>query len=160
MRAGRHAALLVMGATLALLVGVEGKSPADARSEPGMAGSTADAVAYQINPGHDGSQPDDSLAPALTRAWMIDFDAPDPTAPQGPVSYPLIVNGKVYVIADSLAQGPILTSIPQPEACCGRTSASPAAAASVTSPSFTMDCSTTRSTGATQAWCTTRSRET
>src|SRR5947208_11530926 len=111
MRAGRHAALLVMGATLALLVGVEGKSPADARSEPGLAGSTADAVAYQINPGHDGSQPDDSLVPALTRAWMIDFDAPDPTAPQGPVSYPLIVNGKVYVIADSLAQGPILTAI-------------------------------------------------
>ena len=42
---------------------------------------------------------------------MIDFDGPDPTAPQGPVSYPLIVNGKVYVIADSLAQGPILTAI-------------------------------------------------
>src|SRR5439155_25627744 len=96
---------------IARLVRVAGKLPAYARSEPGLAWATADAVAYQINPGHDGSQPDDSLMPALTRAWMIDFDAPDPTAPQGPVSYPLIVNGKVYVIADSLAQGPILTAI-------------------------------------------------
>jgi outer membrane protein assembly factor BamB len=49
------------------------------------------AVAYQINVGHSGVQTDLNLNPPFTRKWQV-------TLP-GPMEYPLIANGDVYVTA-------------------------------------------------------------
>lgn len=48
------------------------------------------AVAYQINPAHTGSQ-FDSVSPPLVQRWSRDLG--------GMVSYPLIVGGKIFVVA-------------------------------------------------------------
>ena len=53
---------------------------------------TGDAVAYQIDPMHRGAQAG-TLVPALHLMWM--------TQPMGPVSYPLIANGRVFYIVES-----------------------------------------------------------
>jgi outer membrane protein assembly factor BamB len=47
------------------------------------------AVAYQVDVAHSGVQSDDALAPPFSRRWKV-------TLP-GPVSYPLIAGGYVYV---------------------------------------------------------------
>ena len=48
------------------------------------------AVAYQINPSHTGSQ-SDSVSPPLVQRWSRDLG--------GLVSYPLIAGGKIFVVA-------------------------------------------------------------
>src|SRR6185295_15247395 len=50
------------------------------------------AVAYQIDPAHTGSQ-FDTVSPPLGKRWTRDFG--------GPMSYPLIAGGKVYVTSFS-----------------------------------------------------------
>jgi outer membrane protein assembly factor BamB len=58
-----------------------------AASEPGRAG---EAVAYQINPAHDGSTSfTRGFSPPLTRKWVRDLGSQ--------VSYPVIANGLVFV---------------------------------------------------------------
>lgn len=52
------------------------------------------AVAFQINPAHTGSQ-NDGLTPPLVQRWSRTFD------PFTTVSYPLIVDGKVFVLVDN-----------------------------------------------------------
>ena len=54
--------------------------------------AAAQSVAYQLNPAHDGHMPNAALATPLAEAWAV-------TLP-GPSSYPLIVNGMVFVVAD------------------------------------------------------------
>ncbi|HEY1778627.1 MAG TPA: PQQ-binding-like beta-propeller repeat protein [Solirubrobacteraceae bacterium] len=58
--------------------------------------SSDQAVAYQLDPAHDGYQTDDPITAPLSQAWSD-------TLP-GAVSYPLVVNGVVYVTA-SVASG-------------------------------------------------------
>ncbi|MEA2204993.1 MAG: hypothetical protein QOE77_1769 [Blastocatellia bacterium] len=48
-------------------------------------------MAYQIDPAHTGSQ-SDNLTPPLTQRWSRTFG--------GPISYPLIAEGKVFVVAN------------------------------------------------------------
>jgi outer membrane protein assembly factor BamB len=55
------------------------------------AASTDQAVAYQLDPDHDGYQTSDPLTAPLSQAWSVDLSSP--------VSYPLIVNGTVYATA-------------------------------------------------------------
>jgi len=58
------------------------------------------AVAFQVDVAHSGNQPASTLTPPLTRAWSVDFgDTVDY------VSYPLIVDGRVFVTtsADKVA---------------------------------------------------------
>jgi outer membrane protein assembly factor BamB len=53
-------------------------------------GSSSDlAVAYQVNPAHNGFQADGALAPPLAQRWVATF--------ANPTSYPLIADGKVFV---------------------------------------------------------------
>jgi outer membrane protein assembly factor BamB len=78
----RRAELLVLAA---LLVG----------TPPSAAG--ARAVAYQIDEAHTGYTPA-TLRPPLTRSWAVDLG--------GSLSYPLIVQGKVFVtVSDVTAYG-------------------------------------------------------
>ena len=53
--------------------------------------STDQAVAYQLDPAHDGDQTGSPITAPLTQAWSISLP--------GSISYPLIVNGVVYVTA-------------------------------------------------------------
>lgn len=53
------------------------------------------AVAYQIDPAHTGSQ-SDGLAPPLVQRWSRTFGNSFTT-----ISYPLIVEGKVFVLVDN-----------------------------------------------------------
>jgi subtilisin family serine protease/outer membrane protein assembly factor BamB len=57
--------------------------------------SADNATAYQIDAGHDGDQPNDSMTAPLdsTPKWTVNLP--------GETSYPLIANGVVYVDADS-----------------------------------------------------------
>jgi outer membrane protein assembly factor BamB len=59
----------------------------------GAAAGNGDAVAYQIDPAHSGVQTDVSLAPPYARRWTTSFS--------GPVSYPLIAGGRVFITAES-----------------------------------------------------------
>ena len=52
------------------------------------------AVAYQIDPAHSGSQ-FDTVSPPLTQRWSRDLGS-------GGVSYPLIAGGKVFVVAGTI----------------------------------------------------------
>jgi outer membrane protein assembly factor BamB len=64
------------------------------------------AVAYQLDPAHDGFQSTGPIAAPLSQAWSV-------TLP-GAVSYPLIVNGVVYVTASvSSGYGTTLYAIEQ-----------------------------------------------
>jgi len=47
------------------------------------------AVAYQVDPAHDGASLNDTLVPPLAKRWSVNLGAP--------ISYPLIANGKVFV---------------------------------------------------------------
>ncbi|HVC85701.1 MAG TPA: hypothetical protein VNC12_10670, partial [Solirubrobacteraceae bacterium] len=69
-----------------LLVGFALLAPAVANAT-----STDLAVAYQLDPAHDGNQTGSSITAPLSLAWSV--------ALQGSISYPLIVNGVVYVTA-------------------------------------------------------------
>ncbi len=53
--------------------------------------STDQAVAYQLDPAHDGDQTGNPITAPLSQAWSISLP--------GSISYPLIVNGVVYVTA-------------------------------------------------------------
>jgi outer membrane protein assembly factor BamB len=53
-------------------------------------GGSGQAVAYQINPAHTGSQ-FDTVNPPLSQRWSRDLGSP--------VSYPLIAGGKIFVLA-------------------------------------------------------------
>ena len=55
------------------------------------------AVTYQENAAHSGSQPADPLTLPLRKRWSVDLGAS--------VSYPLIAGGKVYAITDSTLPG-------------------------------------------------------
>jgi outer membrane protein assembly factor BamB len=59
--------------------------------------STDQAVAYQLDPAHDGDQTGNPITAPLSQAWSINLP--------GSISYPLIVNGVVYVTAGSAADG-------------------------------------------------------
>jgi len=82
----------------------------------------ADAsVTHQINPTHSGWQPNDPLTPPLTKKWSIDLG--------GPVSYPLIAAGRVFVTAQPAGNvGPQLYAL---ERATGRTVWGPIALADV-----------------------------
>src|SRR2546421_8947255 len=74
----RVALLLAVASLCALAVG------------PAASASSSDlAVTYQVDVAHSGVQADDQLAPPFSRRWNV-------TLP-GPVSYPLIAGGYVYV---------------------------------------------------------------
>jgi len=75
-----------------LLLGIALLAPSVA-----SATSTDQAVAYQLDPAHDGDQTGNPITAPLSQAWSINL--------QGSISYPLIVNGIVYVTAGSLAYG-------------------------------------------------------
>jgi outer membrane protein assembly factor BamB len=47
------------------------------------------SVAYQVDPAHTGNQPVSKLTPPLTLKWSLDLG--------GTVSYPIVVNGHVFV---------------------------------------------------------------
>lgn len=54
------------------------------------------SVAYQVNPAHTGNQPTSKLKLPLTRAWSIDLVSLG-AAVGAVVSYPLIVDGRIFV---------------------------------------------------------------
>ncbi|HEX8741658.1 MAG TPA: PQQ-binding-like beta-propeller repeat protein [Thermoleophilaceae bacterium] len=59
-------------------------------------GSPLEAVAFRIDIGHSGVSGDDSLIPPLVEVWESDLG--------GPVSYPLIAGGRVFVAVDGGVQ--------------------------------------------------------
>ena len=59
--------------------------------------STDQAVAYQLDPAHDGNQTGSPITAPLSLVWSVKL--------LGSISYPLIVNGVVYVTAGSTANG-------------------------------------------------------
>jgi outer membrane protein assembly factor BamB len=84
---------LAGAAVLALLVAFA--TPAQARSDAVSPGPVQ-AVAYQISVAHDGFSGDTTIKPPLRSRWTHQFT--------GPVSYPLIAEGKVYVtVADNVS---------------------------------------------------------
>jgi outer membrane protein assembly factor BamB len=87
----RHRLALLFALLLALL----GASvvPAVAAPPNPTAGCVTLAVTYQISVSHDGCSSDSTIVPPLTQRWSRDF--------AGPVSYPLIADGRVFVtVAD------------------------------------------------------------
>src|SRR5437868_7109677 len=86
---------------------LNGLGPIPQPPPPTPTAMTDQAVSSQINVGHDGSQPGDALAPTLKRLWEVDF-SPDSYGDRGQVSFPLIVNGRVYVSAFSAGVGTAL----------------------------------------------------
>ena len=64
-------------------------APETAASAAGPSATSTEAVAYQINASHDGNLSGGSEVPPLTQKWSRDLG--------GPVSYPLITGGKVFV---------------------------------------------------------------
>jgi outer membrane protein assembly factor BamB len=72
---------------------VEAERRPDAFSASALDGA---CVAYQVDPAHTGNQPASKLKPPLTLAWSIDLV--DLGAAVGAVvSYPLIVDGRIFV---------------------------------------------------------------
>ena len=63
-------------------------SPANNHLTSSQPAAESQAVAYQINPTHTGSS-SDTIAPPLEQRWSRDLG--------GPISYPLIAEGKVFV---------------------------------------------------------------
>ncbi len=87
-----HYRLFLLLAILLALLGASAVPAAAAPPNP-TAGCTTLAVAYQISVSHDGCSNDSTIVPPLTQRWSRDFT--------GPVSYPLIADGKVFVtVAD------------------------------------------------------------
>jgi len=95
---------------LALLLALLGASavPAVAAPPNPTAGCVTLAVTYQISVSHDGCSSDNTIVPPLTQRWSHDFT--------GPVSYPLIADGRVFVtVADipNFAYGTTLYALDQ-----------------------------------------------
>lgn len=92
--------LAVAGLALAATAGVaSAKTPATA-----MASATAsNAVAYQIDPRHDGDQPASALhVSALTREWSVTLGQKGSyDVEAGDVSYPIIAAGRVFVTVEN-----------------------------------------------------------
>jgi len=88
--AAPHRRRAVLLASLLLGLGLLAPSVASATS-------TDQAVAYQLDPAHDGDQTGSPITAPLSLAWSVTL--------QGSISYPLIVNGVVYVTAGSIANG-------------------------------------------------------
>ena len=87
----RYRLSLVSVAALVVLAGLV--TPAVTASGATVPGPAA-AVAYQIGIGHDGYSGDTTIVPPLSRRWSRTF--------AGPVSYPLIADGMVFVtVADN-----------------------------------------------------------
>lgn len=84
----RYRIPLAGAAVLALLAAFA--TPAQAQSDATDQRSTR-AVAYQISISHDGFSSDTTIKPPLRSRWTHQFPG------DGPVSYPLIAGGKVYV---------------------------------------------------------------
>lgn len=87
----RYRLSLVLAALLGLLCALA----APVVAAPGAtAPGPVEAVAYQIGVSHDGYSGDTTIVPPLTPRWSHTF--------AGPVSYPLIADGKVFVtVADN-----------------------------------------------------------
>ncbi len=99
--AGRARRLLVAAASLTAGLALLGAPSA-------AVASTADqAVAYQLDAQHDGDVTGAPITAPLATAWS----APDVFP--GPVSYPLIVNGVVYVTARGSSTGTTLYAVSQ-----------------------------------------------
>jgi outer membrane protein assembly factor BamB len=90
----------------------DGATPADARGDavPALDARLAisfpagSAVAYQIDVAHTGNQPTSALTPPLTRQWSVDLG--------GSVSYPLVVNGRVFVtVGNTITYGTALAAL-------------------------------------------------
>jgi outer membrane protein assembly factor BamB len=78
-------------------------------SGPSLPDSSTSATAYQIDPEHTGNSPD-SFSASASRIWSDDLGAS--------VSYPLIVDGKVYVIAaDNSSPDPNLFALDASTGC-------------------------------------------
>ena len=75
----------------ALIAVLAGTVAAIASAAPALASPADQARAYQLDIAHDGNIADAGLATPLTQAWS--------TTLPGAISYPLIVNGMVYVTA-------------------------------------------------------------
>lgn len=69
--------------------GMSTASTSSSTSGTGGGGTTSEAVAYQIDVAHTGSQSNEALTPPLTQRWSVDLG--------GAVSYPLIAGGRVFV---------------------------------------------------------------
>jgi len=74
--------------------GAGGEAGPDSAVEPV---SIADFTTFLANPQHTDFVEDTALVPPLSRAWSIQFD--------GPVSYPLVVGGFVYVTRGGTTSG-------------------------------------------------------
>ena len=86
------AIFLVLG-LLSVLPTVAGAAPSGAET---ATRSQSDATTFQMNAGHTGVSPD-AVGPKWTQAWSDDF--PDAT-----LSYPVIANGQVFVVATQDSQ--------------------------------------------------------
>jgi outer membrane protein assembly factor BamB len=84
----------------------DAESLADASGDASLPPSSTTAVAYQIDPGHSGWQPNDTLTPPLTQRWSVNLG--------GPVSYPLVAGGRVFVsVAHTATYGTDLYALDQ-----------------------------------------------
>lgn len=83
----RSARLTSVVAALAVVASLMASSVATFANQP--------AVAYQIDPAHSGSQ-NDGLTPPLAQRWSRELGTSSST-----ISYPLIVDGKVFVLVDN-----------------------------------------------------------
>lgn len=70
-----------------------------------LAASSDQAVAYQLDAAHDGYQNASPITTPLSQAWSVNLG--------GAISYPLIVNGVVYVTAADSGGGTTLDAIEQ-----------------------------------------------
>jgi outer membrane protein assembly factor BamB len=86
--AGAHRLLAVAGA-LILLVGTLTLLVETPSAKAGSDTPEAVSVAYQVDPAHDGDQPNESLPNDIVEKWSENFP--------GAVSYPLIVGDRVFV---------------------------------------------------------------
>ncbi len=93
-------------ASLTEASGNDAESLADASRDASLPLNPTTAVAYQIDPVHSGWQPNDTLTPPLTQRWSVNLG--------GPVSYPLIAGGRVFVtVAHTSAYGTDLYALDQ-----------------------------------------------
>jgi outer membrane protein assembly factor BamB len=67
--------------------------------------SSDQSVAYQLDAAHDGYQTGDPITTPLSQAWSVDLG--------GAISYPLVVNGVVYVTVASSGSGTTLYALEQ-----------------------------------------------
>jgi len=98
----RHRLSLLL-ASLLVLIGGLGVPAGAAPDAPAPPPGPTEAVAYQISVSHDGYSGDGALAPPLTSRWSRDLP--------GPVSYPLIAAGKVFVTTSTTPGGSYGTTL-------------------------------------------------